>query len=214
MNPCWHTKQRATYRAFTFTWRISQTRQNKQLLHGIKNVNIPLTKVRNLKAHAFAWIKCKNWNNSQSWKLSMVAFWFWPGLSPPGSGRTLGCTCTHTSSRALSSALSRQRPAEGGSPPASCRQTNDKQWHSTVKSLCSYVQCTAGACSRRDASDCSYKGWELTLRCWKPAGSSPCACWGWGLSTRTRQGRTGAPRRRRLCRLSNLKRSSGCSPPV
>lgn len=67
-------------------------------------------------------IECKNWINSQYWKLPMIAFWFWQGLSPPGSDRTLGCTCKHTSSRALSSGLSRQHPAEGGSLPVSCRQ--------------------------------------------------------------------------------------------
>lgn len=55
---------------------------------------------------------------------------------------------------------------------------------------------------------------ELTLRCWKPAGSCPWACRGWGLNTQTRRGRSGAPRRRRLCHLSNWRKSSGCSPPV
>lgn len=72
----------------------------------------------------------------------MVAFWFWPGLSPPGSGKTPGCTCTHTSSQAHSSGLSHQRPAEGGSQPASCRQregVTDQLGHRTVKSLCFFI---------------------------------------------------------------------------
>lgn len=62
--------------------------------------------------------------NHCSWDLSdsTGAFWFWPGLSPPGSGRTPGCTCTRTSSRAPSSGLSHRRPAEGGSRRASCRE--------------------------------------------------------------------------------------------
>lgn len=57
----------------------------------------------------------------KSWK-STFSFWFWPGLSPPGSDKTPGCTCTHTSNRALSSGLSHQGPAEKGSLPASCGQ--------------------------------------------------------------------------------------------
>lgn len=159
----------------------------------------------------------------------MVASWFWPGLSPPGSGRTPGYMCTHTSSQALSSGLSHQRPAEGGNLPVSCRQRARvchwkiiaAQWHRkyavrTIMSLCSSPQCIAGvgACTRQDTSASSYKEWELTLQCWKPAGSFPWARKGWGWSTRTRQGRSGAPRRRRLCRLSNWRRSSGCVPPV
>lgn len=52
----------------------------------------------------------------------MIAFWFWPGLSPQGSGRTPGCTCKRTSSRAHSSAPGRRGPAAGGSLPASCGQ--------------------------------------------------------------------------------------------
>lgn len=71
-------------------------------------------------------------------KPPIAAFSFWPGLSPPGSGRTLGCTCTHTSSRAHSSSPGHQGPAEGGSLPASCRQRdNDTEpW----KQGCSHVQ--------------------------------------------------------------------------
>lgn len=59
-----------------------------------------------------------------------------------------------------------------------------------------------------------FKRWELTLQCWKPAGSCLWACRGSGWSIRTRRGKIGAPRRRRRCRLSNWMRSSGCLPPV
>lgn len=77
-------------------------------------------------------INCKNSNPSDIWRLvsnfsaSKAVFWFSPGPFPPGSGRTPGCTCTRTSSRAPPSGLSHQRPAEEGSLPASCRQNVNK----------------------------------------------------------------------------------------
>lgn len=75
--------------------------------------------------HGQTWV----WNQR---KVPRIAFLFWPGLSPPGSGRTLGCTCKRTSSRAHSSSPGRRGPAEGGSLPASCGQRaslTDKSWH-------------------------------------------------------------------------------------
>lgn len=121
--------------------------------------------------------------------------------------------------RTKSSASSR------GGQPASLLQTkrervsmkNDSRQYAVrnVKSLCSYLQCTAvaKACTRQETSASSYKEWELTLQCWKPAGSFPWAHKGWGWSTRTHQERSGALRRRRLCHHPNWRRNSGCLPP-
>lgn len=88
-------------------------------------------------------------------KVPRIAFLFWPGLSPPGSGRTLGCTCKRTSSRAHSSAPGRRAPAVGGSLPASCGQRaslTDTWNHEIILLVCTFQPSWALILHRKNKS--------------------------------------------------------------
>lgn len=88
-------------------------------------------------------------------KVPRIAFLFWPGLSPPGSGRTLECTCKRTSSRAHSSAPGRRAPAAGGSLPASCGQRaslTDTWNHESILLVCTFQPSWALILHRKNKS--------------------------------------------------------------
>lgn len=90
------------------------------------------------------------------------SFWFWPGLFQPGSGRTLGCTCKRTSSRAPSSGLSLRGPAVGDSRPASCRRRRIDTGLVTTKSKTDIWANTLTR-ERRTYSAVLNASWKLSL---------------------------------------------------